>query len=239
MSDVTQIAAIAQAKAQQLGIQKFDVSGSAVDEASVQVDQGEPKQVKASNRSSVMVRVWNEVNTVGVASTSELDELGLELALKTAQEASVFGPKEHGPDFSPSATQPVHNPPIEQAPPSEIATLIEKLIDTEAKLLDAHPAIVGVPYNGLAQREAQRFYLNSDGALRQEARSSTSVYLYSKTEAEGKRPRSAGAYRVSYDLARLDLEGCWQEAAQKPSAILTIKKLPAVNIGLSLRQKLS
>ena len=97
MSDVGTIAAIAKQKAQTLGIQKFDVCGSTVDEASVQVDQGDPKQVKASKRSSVMVRVWNETHTVGVTSTSEVDELGLELALKTAQEASAFGAKEHVP----------------------------------------------------------------------------------------------------------------------------------------------
>ncbi len=41
-----------------LGIGKYDIYGAAIDETSVQVDQGEPKQVKASNRSSVTVRVW-------------------------------------------------------------------------------------------------------------------------------------------------------------------------------------
>ena len=215
MADVGTIAAIAKQKAQTLGIQKFDVCGSTVDEASVQVDQGEPKQVKASKRSSVMVRVWNDADTVGVTSTSEVDELGLELALKTAQEASAFGAKEHVPDFSPEATAKLEGTPSEIVPQAEIATLIEHLIATEAKLTEAHPAIVGVPYNGLAQRDAQRFYLNSNGAMRQEARSSSSIYLYSKTEQEGKRPRSAGAFRVSQGLGQLDIDGCLQEAAEK------------------------
>lgn len=215
MSDVGTIAAIAKQKAQTLGIQKFDVCGSTVDEASVQVDQGEPKQVKASKRSSVMVRVWNEANTVGVTSTSEVDELGLELALKTAQEASAFGAKEHVPDFSPAATATLDATPTEKVPPAEIATLIENLVKTEAQLMEAHAAIAGVPYNGLAQRDAQRFYLNSAGAMRQEGRSSSSIYLYSKTEQEGKRPRSAGAFRVSHGLDQLDIDGCLQETVEK------------------------
>jgi PmbA protein len=46
--------------ATKLGITKFDLSGSTVDETSVQVDKGEPKQVKASNRSGITVRVWNK-----------------------------------------------------------------------------------------------------------------------------------------------------------------------------------
>lgn len=215
MSDVATIAAIAKEKAQALGIQKFDVCGSTVDEASVQVDQGETKQVKASKRSSVMVRVWNAANTVGVTTTSEVDELGLELALKTAQEASAFGAKEHVPDFSPEATATLETTQSDLVPQAEIATLIENLVQTEAKLMEAHDAISGVPYNGLAQRDAQRFYLNSEGAMRQEARSSSSIYLYSKTEQEGKRPRSAGAYRVSQGLKQLDIEGCLQETAEK------------------------
>ncbi|NJK30239.1 MAG: TldD/PmbA family protein [Acaryochloris sp. RU_4_1] len=227
MSDVAKIAEIATTKAQALGIQKFDVYGSTIDEASVQVDQGEPKQVKASKRSSVMVRVWNAAHTVGVTSTSEVDELGLELALKTAQEASAFGAKEHIPDFSPEATAKLAATQSKLVPPAEIATLIENLVKTEAKLMEAHPAIVGVPYNGLAQRDAQRFYLNSEGALRQEARSTSSIYLYSKTEEEGRRPRSAGAFRISSGLNQLDIDDCWQEAAEKTISHLNYQPIPS------------
>ncbi len=101
MPNIHEIANYAQDNAQKLGIQKFDIYGSTVDETSVQVDQGEPKQVKASNRSGVTVRVWNEDNTIGVTSTTDVDPKGLELALKTAYEASFFGVKENVPDFSP------------------------------------------------------------------------------------------------------------------------------------------
>ena len=104
MPNINEIANNAKENASKLGIKKFDIYGSTVDETSVQVDQGEPKQVKASNRSGVTVRVWNEENTMGVTSTTDVDPKGLELALKTAYEASFFGVKENVPDFSPEAT---------------------------------------------------------------------------------------------------------------------------------------
>jgi len=101
MTTIQQIAEKAQSAAQQLGIAKFDIYGSTIDETSVKVDQGKPDQVKASNRSSVTVRVWNSEGSVGITSTSDLDPSGLEMALKTAYEASEFGVKENVPEFSP------------------------------------------------------------------------------------------------------------------------------------------
>jgi PmbA protein len=215
MPKVEEIAQIARTSAESLGIHKYDIYGSAVDETDVDVLQGEPKQVQASHRSSVIVRVWNQDNQVGVTSTTDVDPTGLALALKTAQEASLFGVKENVPDFSPEAIAPiaeVHNEIGEQPP---VATLIEKLLQAEKALLSAHPAIVGVPYNGLGQQAIDRFYLNSEGAKRQESRVYSSIYLYTKTEQEGKKPRSAGAFRVSPSLEKLDIDGCIGEAIEK------------------------
>jgi PmbA protein len=215
MPNITEISSYAESAAKKLGIQKYDVYGSAVDETSVQVDQGEPQQVKASNRSGVTVRVWNENNTVGVTSTTDVDPTGLELALKTAHEASYFGVKENVPDFSPESTAPISHQNGKRDPQVPVSELLETLIGAEKELLGAHPAIKGVPYNGLAQRDIDRFYLNSAGAIRHEAHSYASVYLYTKAEEEGRKPRSAGAFRVSPGVATLDLEGCLKEAAEK------------------------
>lgn len=226
MSKIQEIANSAQEKATKLGIKKFDIYGSTVDSTSVQVDQGEPKQVKASNRSGVIVRVWNEQNTMGVTSTTDVDSQGLELALKTAYEASFFGVKENVPDFSPEANLPIPNTHQEKFPQASVSELIDKLLIAEKELLAVHPAIKGVPYNGLSQRDIDRFYLNSDGALRTESHSLSSVYLYSKTEEEGKRPRSAGAYRVKENLADLDIPGCVQETADKTISHLDYQKIP-------------
>lgn len=215
MPTVQEIASYAAEKARQLGMGKFDIYGSSVEETSAEVERGEPKQVQASNRSSVIVRVWNAQQQVGVTSTTDVDAAGLELALKTAYEASFFGVRENAPDFSPQSQAPAPEVAREKAAPAPVAILIDKLLAAESTLLAAHPAITGVPYNGLAQREVHRFYLNSQGAKRQESRSYASVYLYSKAEQEGKKPRSAGSYKVSASLEQLDIEGCCQEVKEK------------------------
>ncbi len=219
MTNIHELTTSAQSIAQQLGITKFDIYGSSVDETNVQVDQGKPKQVKASNRSSVIVRVWNPEQSMGVTTTTDTDRTGLELALKMAYEASFFGVKENVPDFSPEAKVAIDSSitehTAEKSPQAPVSHLIEQLVAAERDLLAAHPAIKGVPYNGLAQRDFDRFYLNSEGALRTEARSYSSVYLYSKTEQDGKKPRSAGAYRISRTLEQLDIQGCLKETAEK------------------------
>ena len=74
MSKVTEISSNAQTIAQRLGIAKYDIYGATTDSTSVQVDKGEPKQVKASNRASVTVRVWNGQGRLGVTSTTDVDE---------------------------------------------------------------------------------------------------------------------------------------------------------------------
>jgi PmbA protein len=225
MPTVQEIASFAETSAKKLGIHKYDVYGSTVDETSVQVDRGDPKQVKASNRCSVIVRVWNQDGRVGVTTTSDVDPTGIDLALETAQEASVFGVSDNIPDFSPEATKPTADVSVDKVAPVAVSELITTLIDVERRLLDAHPAIASVPYNGLAQRDLERFYLNSDGALRQESRSYASLYLYSKTEQEGRKPRSAGAVRVDHGLSGLDIDGCLKEATDKTISHLDYEKI--------------
>jgi PmbA protein len=225
MPKVEEIANSARSVAASLGIVKYDIYGSSVEETEVDVFQGEPKQVQASSRASVIVRVWNDNHQVGVTSTTDTDPVGLELALKTAREASEFGVTENVPDFSPEAMAPTAGSDGEIPEEAPVPTLIEKLLDAERSLLTAHPAIVGVPYNGLGQRALDRFYLNSDGARRQESRSYASVYLYTKTEQEGRKPRSAGAFRVSSRLENLDIEGCIEEAREKTLAHLDYKPI--------------
>lgn len=229
MPNIKEVTSSAQESAEKLGIKKYDIFGSSVDETSVQIYEGEPKQVKASQRSGVTVRVWNEDNTMGVTSTTDVDPEGVELALKTAYEASFFGVKEHVPDFSPEATATLattepfrKNRKSPQAPADR---LLSELIGAEKELLGASEAIASVPYNGLAQEDIDRFYLNSDGAARAEGNSYSSIFLYSKTEQPGKKPRGAGAFRISHSLDNLDVKGCLQEAAEKTISHLNYEKV--------------
>jgi PmbA protein len=133
--------------------------------------------------------------------------------------------KDNAPDFSPEATSPIAPVKHEHLPQAAVSQLLETLIQAEKELLAAHPAIAGVPYNGLAQRDIDRFYLNSQGALRHEAHSYASVYLYTKTEEEGRKPRSAGAFRVSPGVEKLDVQGCLKEAAEKTISHLNYDKV--------------
>jgi PmbA protein len=226
MLDIAELSTSARAIADKLGIAKFDIYGSTVDETSVQVDRGEPKQVKASNRSGVTVRVWNAEQTVGTASTTDLDPIGLELALKTAYEASAFGITEHAPDFSPEAMAALADVDTEVAEPASVPALVASLIGAEKDLLAAHEAIESVPYNGLSQRQVEHFYLNSDGARRHEMRSYASLYLYAKTEQEGKKPRSAGAFEMGSSFEKLATQKCVTEAAQKTISHLNYRQVP-------------
>ena len=210
MLDIQAIADHAHQGAQALGIKQYDIYGSSVDDTGVEVAFGEPKQVEASNRASVIVRVWNQKGLVGVASTTDLDSSGIRLALETAAEASAFGITDNIPDFSPEAQKPLAESTDSVIAPTPIGTLIETLVKAEKDLLESHEAITGVPYNGLSEETTERFYLNSAGAKRYESRAYASVYLYSRAEQEGKKPRSVGEMKISRDLAHLDIDGCLQ-----------------------------
>ncbi|MCA6503705.1 MAG: TldD/PmbA family protein [Pseudanabaena sp.] len=222
---VEQLVSDAKETANKLKINKFDIYGAIVDETSAEVDSGAPKQVSASNRASITVRVWNDHGTVGVTSTTNIDRIGLELALQSAHEASFFGAKENIPDFSPEAIADIPPRESQTSPQTAIEQLVETLLVAEKELLAKHTAIAGVPYNGLSQRDVSRFYLNSDGAMRNESSSLSSIYLYTKTEEEGRKPRSGGAYRVSRSFENLDVKGCVEETAEKTISHLNYDKI--------------
>ncbi len=197
------------------GITKWDLGASRSSSASVQVDRGEAKQLKAAQRSSITVRVWNQQGLVGITSTSDLSDAGLEKALMGAHQASVFGNPDDVPGFSPLATapQPDLHRPLQEA--QGIQTLLNELLDTEQQLLGRHPAISTLPYNALNEGSSERIYLNSDGALRQAQRTQASIFLMARAEETGRKPRSGGAVRLALGSRDLDLKGCIDEAAER------------------------
>ena len=197
------------------GIRQWDLGASRGMNASVQVDRGEAKQMKAAQRSSITVRVWNEQGLVGVTSTSDLSPGGLDKALKGAYQASSFGNPEDIPGFSPLATAAIPELDRPLKPSQSIQMLLSTLKDVEGELLAKHPAIETVPYNGLSEGNSERIYLNSEGALRHMQRTQASLYLYARAEESGRKPRSGGAVRVALGSADLDLGGCIQEAAER------------------------
>jgi PmbA protein len=208
------------------GIERWDLGAACSTDTSVQVDRGEAKQMKGAQRSSITVRVWNDAGLVGITSTSDLSDGGLERALSGARDASGFGNPDDRPAFSPLATAPL--PTLEQPllPAVPILQLLATLKEAERQLLERHPAIGTVPYNGLAQRSSERLYLNSDGACRHQQLSTASLYLYARAEEAGRKPRSAGAVRLAYGATDLDLEGCISEAADRTISHLDYAPIP-------------
>ena len=207
------------------GIAQWDLGASSSNSASVQVDRGEAKQLKASQRSSITVRVWNQEGLVGITSTSDLSDLGLEKALMGAHQASAFGNREDGPQFSPLAkaqTEPLDRPLKDS---EGIQSLLNNLLEAEQELLSRHPAIETVPYNGLNEGSSERIYLNSDGALRQAQRTQASLFLYARAEEQGRKPRSGGAVRLALGSAELDLQGCIDEAAKRTISNLNYRPI--------------
>ena len=202
------------------GIQRWDLGASCSTDTSVQVDRGEAKQMKGAQRSAITVRVWNGDGLVGITSTSDLSDAGLERALAGARDASAFGNAEETPAFSPLATAPLASLEQPLHEPQPILTLLDTLKQAERDLLARHAAIGTVPYNGLAQRSSERLYLNSDGACRHQVLTTASLYLYARAEETGRKPRSAGAVRLGYGTADLDIAGCIEEAAERTIAHL-------------------
>nr|WP_115093859.1 TldD/PmbA family protein [Synechococcus sp. UW106] len=197
------------------GIRCWDLGAACSDDCSVQVDRGEAKQLKASQRSSITVRVWNSDGLVGITSTTDLSDGGLEQALVGAHAASRFGNPDEIPQFSPLATAPLPELDRPLQPRQGILPLLDTLRDAEADLLSRHRAIETVPYNGLAESLSQSLYLNSDGALRQMERTQASLYLYARAEEAGRKPRSGGAVRLGLGSSELDVEGCISEAVDR------------------------
>lgn len=200
--------------AKQEGINQWDLGAASGTDLSVQVDRGEPKQLKGAQRSAVTVRAWTSDGRVGITSSTDLSIEGLAQALKGAKEASVFGDHEEPPGLSCRSLEPLiplERPRLALQP---IQNLLKTLLDAERQLLDLHPAINTVPYNGLSERNGESVYINSLGSQRHHLSSSSACYLYARAEQDGRKPRSAGAVRLAYGSEQLDVRACIKEAAE-------------------------
>ena len=198
-----------------MGIATWDLGITCGDDTSVQVDRGEPKQLKARQSTTAMVRVWNGQGLVGITSTNDLSRSGLTAALEGARQASAFGDAQSPPRLSPQAQDPLTPLNRPRHPARPVQVLLERLLDTERQVLNCHQAISTVPYNGLAQAHRERLYINSAGALRNQSTTSATLWLYPRAEEAGRKPRSAGAVRLAPSVDALDLEGCIAEATER------------------------
>ncbi len=206
-------------------ISKWDVGASSSRDLSVQVQKGNAKQLKGSQRNSMTLRVWNNNNKVGITSTSDLTNNGIKKAMKGAIQASLFGNEKDSPEFSSLAKSPLNNVSTNQTKNHSIDELLTILKEAEKQLLETHKSIDSVPYNGLNESFIERVYINSDGANRYMKLSQSSIYLYAKAQQTNKKPRSAGGVRVNTKLEKLDIDGCINETSKKVISHLNYKSI--------------
>jgi len=206
-------------------INKWDMGASSSRDISVQVQQGNAKQLKGSQRNSMTLRVWNKNNQVGITSTSDLTSEGIKNAMKGAIEASLFGNEKESPEFSSLAKSELEdiNPKISNS--HTIDQLLSILKKAEKELIDTHKSIDSVPYNGLNESYMERIYINSEGANRHMKLSQSSIYLYAKAEEQNKKPRSAGGIRINSNLEELDIDSCISETSDKLISHLDYKSI--------------
>ena len=206
-------------------INKWDMGASSSRDISVQVQQGNAKQLKGSQRNSMTLRVWNKNNQVGITSTSDLTSEGIKKAMKGAIEASLFGNEKESPDFSSLAKSELEdiNPEISNS--HTIDQLLSILKKAEKQLINTHKSIDSVPYNGLNESYMERIYINSEGANRHMKLSQSSIYLYAKAEEQNKKPRSAGGIRINSNLEELDIDSCISETSDKLISHLDYKSI--------------
>ena len=208
-----------------LKIEKWDYGASFSNDYSVQVDKGLAKQLKASQKQVLTLRVWNKENLVGITTTSDLSETGIKKALEQAYLASEFGNKNEITDFSPLAKSPIQVKEIEKKIPLGIKKLLKILRDAESKLIESHESIKSIPYNGLSESFYERIYANSDGALRNYSKSQAALYLYARAEEKNKKPRSSGSVKLGYGVEDIDIESCIKEASNKTIAHLNYSSI--------------
>jgi len=198
-----------------LNIKKWDFGASFSNDFSVQVDKGIAKQLKASQKQVLTLRVWNNKNLVGITTTSDLSENGLKKALYQANLASDYGNDNELTDFSPLAKYPIKETKEVKRSPAGIKKLLETLRLAENKLMKKHSAIKTIPYNGLSESFFRRIYANSDGAQRSYEKCQAAIYLYARAEENNRKPRSSGSVKIGYGLDDLDINSCINEAAEK------------------------
>ena len=213
--DVTKIVEFIKEGAKTLNIYKWDFGASFSNDFSVQIDKGVAKQLKASQKQVLTLRVWNDNDLVGITTTSDLSESGLKKALFQANLASEYGNKNEKTDFSPLSKHPIKSLNTKKINPSGITKLLTVLRIAETNLLKKHEAIKSIPYNGLSESFFKRVYANSDGASRSFENSQAALYLYARAEEKDKKPRSSGAVKVGYSLEDIDVDLCIKEAAEK------------------------
>lgn len=214
--------------ANKVGVKKYDFFASQVEESVVKVQGGKPSSMSESQRTSGIVRVWDDRGAVGVTSTSDVTPLGIEKALTMARDVASICDATDAPDFSPAAKNNLlHSPQssVEKLAPTQEA--LAMLLDAEEKVMKGCKFIKSLPYNALSQKASARAYMNSEGALRSEMHNTSFAYLYALANRENAKPRSGGHSVVANTLQKLNLKECIDVTLEKTESFLDYKTIPS------------
>nr|AUG32671.1 putative modulator of DNA gyrase [Paulinella longichromatophora] len=196
-------------------VNQWDLGAGYSTETTAQVDKGNIKQMQAAQRSFVTLRVWNNQQLIGVASTSDLSTNGLERIFKGALEASYLSKPAYSTNFSPLSTAPIQQLKVPFREAAETIHLLNTLRRAEIDLLGRHEAITSVPSNCITERISEVVYLNSEGALRHQDHTAAIIYLSARSEQIGRKPRGGDAYRQGFSTSDLDIDSCIDEAVER------------------------
>ena len=203
--------------ANSLGIQKYDVYGSTKEESSASSKNKKPFSLSSASKSSMLIRVWNQNNQVGVTSTSNLTRSGLSDALKLAHSSAEFGSLENTYDFSNDCLNETGNIHIQQKylNATKMENLVQQSVQGETKILERSPIFKSVPYNKVSESFSTRFYFNSEGAFKAEDKNISFCYFYPLAQEEGKVAREAGHVSIVNGFQNLNVEECAEKAIIK------------------------
>ena len=210
--------------AEKKSIQFFDGFISSVVESASGAKDGMPFEVSASERSSLILRVWNKNGEVGVVQTSNLSEEGLITALEMAEHISVYDQVKcvYNSFYK---NQKFNSAKQEAQKLVPIKSLSKAAIECEKFLLSSLKSIKSVPYNKVSQKFSFRAYFNSEGIFREDSFNSTGCYFYPLAEQEGKIPRQMGEYAFANDFQLLEPMLCAEQALIKLKSHLNYGKI--------------
>ena len=160
-------------------IEAYDIFGFSKEENSASAKEKKPFSLNASQKTSLTLRVWNENHQLGMASTSNFTEEGLQAAFRLAFHATAFWDNSIQQSFSPLCLKEIQWPDeVFDHSFSPIQELSKAVIECESKILNSHPSLKSVPYNKIGELFYEQFYLNSSGAFRHAQCCSAHCYFY-------------------------------------------------------------
>jgi PmbA protein len=208
-----------------LNIKKYDIFGVIKEENSASSKDAKPFSLNSSNKSSVTLRVWNELDQVGITSTSNLTEEGLKIAFEMAFSSAKFFDVETKIDFSSNCQSNLsirYNNPEQNF--SSIQELAYAAVECE-KIILANKSIKNLPYNKISQTFYERFYFNSINAFRYQNINTAFCYFYPLSHEENKIPRQFGEIKIANSFSNLNYFLCAEESLKKTLNHLNYEKI--------------